>query len=325
MLKKIIVTSGEPAGIGPELMYHLASYNNKDCQLVVIGDKALLQERFLNYKHKITLIDYDQSINTCAPKDSLFVIHKTLYDTVTPGVLNVNNAQYVLDLLDTAHQLCISKSFDAVVTAPISKEVIDQSGIKFTGHTEYLQQKCNVKEVVMMLGCKELKVALATTHLPLKEVSAAITQEKLYDIINILHSSLKHNFKIENPCIYICGLNPHAGENGHLGTEELEVMIPVIERLKAANMNLIGPLSADTIFSKQNLQKADAFLAMYHDQGLPVLKYIGFEDGYNTTLGLPYIRTSVDHGTACELCNKGVASPSSLFSAVDLALTMINK
>lgn len=324
MLKKIIVTSGEAAGIGPELMYHLAFYN-KDCQLVVLADKTLLQERFLNYNKKIELIDYNDNIKTKAPENSLFIIHKPLYVKAQAGILDVRNAQYVLDLLDTAHQLCINKNFDAMVTAPISKEVIDKSGLKFTGHTEYLQQKCHVKEVVMMLGCPKLKVALATTHLPLKDVSAAITKEKLYDVISILHHSLKHNFKCENPCIYICGLNPHAGENGHLGTEELEVMLPVIENLRLKGMNLVGPLSADTIFSPKNLQQADAFLAMYHDQGLPVLKYIGFEDGYNTTLGLPYIRTSVDHGTALELCNKGIASPSSLFSAVDLALTMINK
>lgn len=323
MIKRIAISSGEPAGIGPELMYHLVNFK-ADCQLVIIGSKKLLKERMAIFNQDIEIVDFDPSLRVKSATNTLCVLDVPLNVPSIPGVMDVKNSTYVLKTLDLANDLCMNKTFDALVTGPISKGIIEELGIKFTGHTEYLQQKTNTKEVVMMLGCKTLNVALVTTHLPLKDVSAAITKEKLTDIITILNHDLKTKMGVKQPKIYICGLNPHAGENGHLGREEIETIIPVITNLQKQGMDLIGPLPADTIFSPQNIKNADAFLTMYHDQGLPVLKYIGFDSGYNTTLGLPYIRTSVDHGTALNLAGTGKADAGSLISAVNLALYMAN-
>lgn len=230
----------------------------------------------------------------------------------------------MLKTLDIASDKSQSGEFSGIITGPISKAVIADTGLEFTGHTEYFQERTGTNKVVMMLGCDELNVALATTHLPLNKVSEAITEELLTEIVTILNHDLKTKFGIDNPCIISAGLNPHAGEDGHLGMEEIETIIPTFEKLRKEGINIIGPLPADTMFQKKYIEKADAFLTMYHDQGLPVLKYVGFDKGYNTTLGLPYIRTSVDHGTAMDLAGTTRADPGSLFAAVNLAVFMAN-
>jgi len=234
-------------------------------------------------------------------------------------VLNASNAAYVIRMLDIATHACLSGMAHAVVTAPVHKGVINDAGINFTGHTEYLAQLTNTRLPVMMLATEGLRVALASTHVPLREVANVISRELLHDVISILHAELTTRFGIANPCIFVCGLNPHAGEGGHLGDEELRIIEPVLNELRSQGMHLVGPLSADTIFSPGNLQQADAFLAMYHDQGLPVLKYKGFGKAINITLGLPIIRTSVDHGTALELAGTGKADDSSFLLAIETA------
>lgn len=324
MPHRIVITAGEPAGIGPELMFHLAEFKTDD-QLVVIADKHMLKERFAQcFKNAapVKILDYDPNSREPADPGALYVIHQPLAKPAVPGKLDPANAPCVLNSLDRAHDGLMSGEFSALVTGPVSKAVIDASGVPFTGHTEYLQHKCGVKRVVMLLGCSRMKVALATTHLPLKDVSAAITPEVLTEVITILDHDLKHRFGLSKPKIYVAGLNPHAGEDGHLGREELDVIIPTLNELRAQGFNLAGPLPADTLFTPQYLKDAAAYLCMYHDQGLPVLKYAGFDEGYNTTLGLPYIRTSVDHGTALGIAGTGTADPRSLFAAVRLAENM---
>lgn len=346
---RLAVTTGDPAGVGPELMYYLTYQDPRDVplqahtdnhqsrgylpvELVLIGDKALLQERMeltrqaLKAKglpcRNFTLHDFDPDKIQATSQGHISVLDVPLNVPAKAGVLDSANAPYVLKTLDKAIELCQQNICYGIVTAPISKSAICDSGLHFTGHTEYLQEKTNTKEVVMMLGCPELNVALVTTHLPLKDISAAITEEKLTDIITVLHKDLKERMGFAQPAIYVCGLNPHAGENGTLGTEEKDVIIPVLKKLRQQGMDLRGPLPADTIFQQKYLDNAAAILAMYHDQGLPVLKYIGFKNGYNTTLGLPFIRTSVDHGTALDLAGKGVVNFGSLLSAVSLAVFM---
>lgn len=328
--QRIVITAGEPAGIGPELMYHLAQHDF-DNELIIIADPDLIAERLKIFpdgeqiKIKLYQPAQEHQEHEIVPsrKGELTVLPLKLAVPSVPGKLDPNNAPYVLHSLDRAHEGLISGEFAALVTAPVSKSVLDGCGVKFTGHTEYLQQKCGVKRVVMLLGCPQMKVALATTHLPLKDVPSAITEEVLTEVITILNHDLKTKFGIKTPKIYVAGLNPHAGEDGHLGREELEVIIPTLEKLRAEQgFDLVGPLPADTLFTPQYLSDASAFLTMYHDQGLPVLKYAGFDQGYNTTLGLPYIRTSVDHGTALNIAGTGKADPSSLFAAIALAEEM---
>ena len=320
---RLAVTPGEGAGIGPELMYHLAQ-KDYDAKLVLVCSKQLIQERLSIYPdgHKIKLIDYDPKDETSSKKGTLCILNVDLNEPAIPGILNKHNASYILKCLDIASDKSMSGEFLGMITGPISKAVIADCGLNFTGHTEYLQQRTHTKNVVMLLGCKELNVALATTHLPLNCVSQAITKEHLEDICLVLHHDLKTKFGCKKPKILACGLNPHAGENGHLGTEEIEILIPTFNKLRQQGLDIEGPFPADTIFSRENLARADAFLTMYHDQGLPVLKYIGFDHGYNTTLGLPYIRTSVDHGTAMDIAGKGIADPGSLFTAVGLSIKM---
>lgn len=324
--KRIAFTPGEPGGVGPELSYHLAFYHSPkqgpDCQLVVIANRDLIRERIGVYGKDVTLRDYDPDDSSPAPEGTLIIYDVPLCEQAVPGKASPRNAPYVLRCLDIAHDNCMNGNFAAMVTGPVSKGTIEECGIKFTGHTEYLQEKCGAGEVVMVLGCREINVALATTHLPLRKVSDAITRERLRSVITILDSELRSKFGIAKPVIYISGLNPHAGENGHLGTEEQEVIIPVVEELRERGLNLVGPLPADTMFTPCTLKQADAFLAMYHDQGLPVMKYIGFDHGYNVTLGLPYIRTSVDHGVALDLAGTAGADHGSLYAAVDLACCM---
>ena len=333
---RVAVTTGEPAGVGPELCGALVHLNTKELlaqlkarvapvnypelpelELVLIGDKALLKERMALYGATEELPDFDLN-----QAQDLSVLDIKLRAPAKAGTMDPANAAYVKDILDTALRGCSDGTFAAMVTAPISKSIMIEGGLDhFTGHTEYLQEYAHAPEVVMVLGCDQMNVALVTTHLPLSAVPAAITADKLTAILRVLHHDLRTKMGFEQPKIYVCGLNPHAGESGTLGQEELTTIIPTLEKLRAKeHMDLVGPLPADTIFQAKYLQEAAAILAMYHDQGLPVLKYAGFETGYNTTLGLPFIRTSVDHGTALDLAGTGRADPRSLVNAVSLAL-----
>jgi 4-hydroxythreonine-4-phosphate dehydrogenase len=324
MTQRIVLTPGEPAGIGPELMLSLADTDFAD-ELVISASPELLKMymRILG-KEDIQLIEYNPSMPPCAHKrGTLVYLSSDLKAKVEPGVLNKANSSYVLETLKKAALGCLSGEFSALVTGPVHKGIINEAGVPFSGHTEFFQHLSNTDEVVMMLATDGLRVALATTHLPLKDISTAITQEHLTRIITILNTDLNLKFGLDNPQIYICGLNPHAGEGGHLGTEELDVIIPVMETLKAQGMSLYGPYPADTIFQPKIMEKADAILAMYHDQGLPVLKYKGFGNAVNITLGLPFIRTSVDHGTALDLAGKGIADKGSLHYAINTAEQMI--
>ena len=315
----IAVTSGEPAGIGPDICLALAQWQPQwqqasavAARLVVIGDRALLQDRARQ-------LGVDSA--------GLDIRHVPLRAPVVAGRLDAANARYVLDILDAALDGCVGGAYAALVTAPVHKGIINDAGIAFTGHTEYLAEKTATPRVVMMLaGTGEqagLRVALATTHLPLKDVPAAITKDELTTTIRILHGDLVHKFGIARPRILVAGLNPHAGEGGHLGREEIEVIAPVLDALRAQGMDLVGPLPADTLFTRKVLAGSDAQLAMYHDQGLAVLKYAAFEEGINITLGLPILRTSVDHGTALDLAGSGRADPRSLFAAVKLATDIV--
>lgn len=303
----IVVTSGEPAGIGPDICLQLAA-NKWPIPLVILGDQALFAAR----ADLLGINPTNLSIRSVA-----------LEVPCMPGVLNAANAAYVLRMLDTAIAGCMTGEYSAIVTAPVHKGIINDAGISFTGHTEYLAAKTATPRVVMLLAGAGLRVALATTHLALKDVPAALTQSDLEITLRILHAELKSKFAIANPRILVAGLNPHAGEGGHMGREEIEIITPVLERLRAEGMNLIGPLPADTLFTKNVLAKSDAQVAMYHDQGLAVLKYAAFDEGVNITLGLPIIRTSVDHGTALDLAGSGRASPNSLFAAVETAMEIV--
>ncbi|MCP4077280.1 MAG: 4-hydroxythreonine-4-phosphate dehydrogenase PdxA [Gammaproteobacteria bacterium] len=317
----IVITSGEPAGIGPEL---IAFINSTDfaARLVIIGDEDLLLLRAKQISKPLNLRPYQQHNKPEA--NTLEVINVPLYSAAKAGELDVKNSNYVLKLLDIACKGCLNGEFDAMVTAPLQKDIINRAGIPFTGHTEYLAGLCDSPKPVMLLATDSLRVALATTHLPLSQVPAAINAQELSQIIQILHHDLSTRFAIDNPHIKVCGLNPHAGENGYLGNEEIDIIIPVINDMKQQGINVSGPYPADTVFTQKSLYDSDAILAMYHDQGLPVLKHVGFNHAINTTLGLPIIRTSVDHGTALHLAGSGKANPDSLFAAITSAITQSN-
>ena len=319
----IAVTSGEPAGIGPELCLRLATFPG-DVQLVVIGDRNLLAER-------AKLLGLNVAVRAFCPKNPvdrsmLDILHIPLAAPSKPGQLDAANGPYVLALLDRALAGCQSGEFAAMVTAPVHKGVINDAGVPFSGHTEYLAEKTATPLVVMMLaGNTErgpLRVALVTTHLPLKDVPAAITADVLEKTLRILHADLQHKYGLARPRILVAGLNPHAGEGGYLGREEIEIITPVLDKLRGEGMLLSGPHPADTMFTPPVLAEGDAVLAMYHDQGLTALKYATFGQGINVTLGLPIIRTSVDHGTALALAGSGRADPGSLFEAVAEAARM---
>ena len=319
-LARLALTPGEPAGIGPELSIQYAQLPH-DFQLIALADPALLEQRARQLKLPVKLIEYQ---NQSEPSGSGRIYYQStkLIKPSACGLLNPANAAYVLKTLDEAVTGCLNGRFDALVTGPVHKGIINESGIPFTGHTEYLADKTSTEKVVMMLATEEMRVALATTHLPLKAVAQAITRDSLTQVLKILNHDMQTRFGISKPHILVCGLNPHAGEGGHLGTEELDTIIPVLQQLNDQGMNLTGPLPADTLFARKNLQQADAVLAMYHDQGLPVLKYQGFGRAVNITLGLPIIRTSVDHGTALELAGTGQADTGSLHYAIQVALQM---
>lgn len=323
MLPRIAVTSGEPAGIGPELCLQLADWRG-GAHPVVLADRGMLEARAAQLDLPIVLRDY--RVGQSPLPDVLDVLHLPLTVPATAGQLNPANGRYVLDLLDRALAGCIAGEFAAMATAPVHKGVINQSGVHFTGHTEYLADKTETPLVVMMLaGDTErgpLRVALVTTHLPLKDVPAAITPPMLEKTLRILHADMRRKYGLEQPRILVAGLNPHAGEGGYLGMEEIEVISPVLDKLRGEGMLLSGPHPADTMFTPPVLAQGDAVLAMYHDQGLTALKYATFGHGINVTLGLPIIRTSVDHGTALELAGTGKADPGSLFESIAEAARM---
>ena len=316
----LYVTSGEPAGIGPDICLSLANRVDER-PIVVLADLNLLQQRAAMLNFEVELIAYTGQQQSSAV-GQLYVEHVSVNEPVIEGELNPNNSAYVLEQLRRSADYAMSGQSVGVATAPVQKSVINDAGIAFSGHTEYYQEFAGVERVVMMLATKTLRVALATTHLPLRAVADAITVERLHQVIDILLHDLKTKFKISQPKVLVCGLNPHAGEGGYLGMEEIEVINPVLESYRVQGIDLSLSLPADTLFTPENLKDADAVLAMYHDQGLPVLKSQGFGEAINITLGLPFIRTSVDHGTALSLAGTGQAKSSSLNVAVDLALDL---
>lgn len=316
----LYVTSGEPAGIGPDICLSLADRVDER-PIVVLADIQMLQARADILQKTVELIEYKGQVES-SQQGQLYVEHVPLNADVVLGELNPQNSAYVLEQLRRSAEYAMQAKSVGVATAPVQKSVINDAGIHFSGHTEYYQEFAGVERVVMMLATKTLRVALATTHLPLREVADAITATRLQQVIDILLHDLKNKFQIEQPRILVCGLNPHAGEGGYLGHEEIEVINPVLEQYRARGEQLSLCLPADTLFTPEHLQHADAVLAMYHDQGLPVLKSQGFGEAINITLGLPFIRTSVDHGTALSLAGTGQAKSSSLHVAVDLALTL---
>ncbi|WP_456374897.1 4-hydroxythreonine-4-phosphate dehydrogenase PdxA [Thiolapillus sp.] len=316
----IVLTPGEPAGIGPDLVLKLAA-RGLDMPLLAIADPDLLRQRAEILELDIDILETETPPETPAAPGNLRVRPVSLSTPCRAGRLSEKNASYVLKCLRIAANGCLSGEFKALVTGPIHKGIINDAGIAFSGHTEFLAELSD-SYPVMMLACPGLRVALATTHLPLREVSDAITPELLEKVITVLHRDLQEKFSLRQPKILVCGLNPHAGEGGHLGREEMEIIEPVLEKMRSTGMHLLGPLPADTLFTPGYMELADAVLAMYHDQGLPVLKHKGFGQAVNITLGLPFIRTSVDHGTALELAGSGKAETGSMLAALDMAASM---
>ena len=322
VLRRLALTPGEPAGIGPDLCIQLAQ-QDFTFQLIAIANPELLQQRADQLGLPIQIKTFDSSL-PASPQQAgcLTVMPVELAEPVQCGQLNVANSRYVLKTINRATKGCMDGLFDAMVTAPVHKGIINDAGFNFSGHTEYIADITGGSPV-MMLATPGLRVALVTNHLPVSEVSQAITHTRLRTVLRILDQDLRSRFKLENPKILVCGLNPHAGENGHLGREEIEIIEPVLEGLRKQGFNLHGPILADTLFTPKYLSSADAVLAMYHDQGLPVLKHMGFGQAVNVTLGLPIIRTSVDHGTALDLAGTGKADTGSLYFAIETALIMI--
>lgn len=324
-LPRIVITPGEPAGVGPELVVRLAGQAHA-ADLIAIADPALLEQRARMLGLALTI----ERVGPDAPPRAqraghLRVQAVPLAQPSEPGRLDAANSRYVLATLDAAIELCASGRADALVTGPVQKSVINDAGIPFTGHTEYLARRTGAPTPVMMLAIPELRVALATTHLPLSEVARHITHPALERVVRVLHADLREKFRIAAPRILVAGLNPHAGEGGHLGREEIEVITPLLHALRGEGIDLVGPLPADTLFTPHHLQGADAVLAMYHDQGLPVLKHMGFGRTVNVTLGLPMVRTSVDHGTALDLAGSGRADMGSLKAALAMAIELGGK
>jgi 4-hydroxythreonine-4-phosphate dehydrogenase len=319
---RIALTPGEPAGIGPDLCLLLAQ-QALDIELVAVCDPELLKQRAgqlgLSFNYRLY---QPGSVPEKTASGELCILPVAMETPSQCGELDKRNAQYVLNTLDHAVEGCQTGAFDALVTGPVHKGVINDAGISFSGHTEYLAQATNTTDVVMLLATDKLRVALATTHVPLSQVSALITPDRLQRVIRVLHAGLQERLGILKPRIQVCGLNPHAGESGHLGREEIEIIIPALQAMREEGYDLQGPIPADTVFTTDNITKSDAILAMYHDQGLPVLKHAGFGRAVNITLGLPIIRTSVDHGTALELAGTGRVNTGSLEAAVRSAISM---
>ncbi|CAM8821819.1 4-hydroxythreonine-4-phosphate dehydrogenase PdxA [Burkholderia pseudomallei] len=329
---RIAITTGEPAGIGPELTARAladAATRWPDARFTVLGDAGLIAARAaavgLDWTRMTAAGGGAHVANAHVANAHVTVAHRALAAPAEAGKLNPANGRYVLDLLDAAIDGALAGEYDAIVTAPLQKSTINDAGVPFTGHTEYLAERTRTPHVVMMLagtGERPLRVALATTHLPLRDVSAALTIDGLADTLSIIDRDLRGSFGLAAPRILVTGLNPHAGEHGYLGREEIDVIEPALERARAAGIDARGPYPADTLFQPRYLEHADCVLAMFHDQGLPVLKYATFGEGINVTLGLPIIRTSVDHGTALDLAGTGRADPGSLVAAIDTAVTM---
>jgi 4-hydroxythreonine-4-phosphate dehydrogenase len=321
---RILITPGEPAGIGPDILIQL-SQEVWPAELVAVCDPALLVERakLLNLPLQLEEINLEDLIDASpSGPQQLKVIPVKLLSPCTPGILNKDNALYVVECLKIAADYCLQQKAAAMVTGPVQKSIINAAGIPFSGHTEFLAERCHVPHSIMLFVTDKMKVALATTHIPLSKVAEHITENLLLTTLQLLHSELQKKFFIANPTILVAGLNPHAGEHGHLGREEIEVMTPALNKLRSAGIQAIGPLPADTIFTEKYLAQADAILAMYHDQALPIVKYQGFSNAVNFTLGLPIIRTSVDHGTALDLAGTLKANPDSLKAALNLAIEM---
>ena len=323
--RQIVISSGEPAGIGPDIVIQALQHPISG-RLAVTGDPDLIHKRAsqLGIDMEISLIDSRSSIDSHEP-GRIQVIPVALSAPVTAGELNPDNSQYVIDCIDKAVDMCLDKRFAAMVTAPVHKGVINDGGIRFSGHTEWIAERTRSAQPVMMLASDSLRVCLATTHLPLHQVPQNITRHGIEAVIEVMNSGISTLYGIPDPVIGVCGLNPHAGEGGHLGTEETTIIEPVLNRLRHKGLNLIGPLPADTAFTQHVLSTLDGVLAMYHDQGLPVIKHSGFGTVVNVTLGLPIIRTSVDHGTALDLAGLGRASETSLLCAINLALKFVGQ
>lgn len=321
----IAITAGEPAGIGPDLCVLLANIK-LNAAITVIADQQVIGNRAAQRGVQVCCRKFQANQPVLHIGDGTLTIwHHPTSTPVSAGKLDAANSPHVLDMLTNATNACLEKTFDAIVTAPVHKGIINDAGIAFSGHTEFLADITNTQKVVMMLVGNGLRVALVTTHLALKDVPQAITKENVASTIRILHRDLVQKFGITNPRILVAGLNPHAGENGYLGDEEIRIINPVLEQLRQEGMQLIGALPADTLFAKHHLKNADAVLAMYHDQGLPVLKHASFGEGVNVTLGLPIIRTSVDHGTALDLAGTDKVDVGSMLSAIQLAITLVEK
>lgn len=323
MMPRLLLTTGEPAGIGPDLCVMLAQ-RELPCALTVIGDPKLLEDRAARLGLPLTLAPIPPDGEKPHVPGTLAILPIPTAVAAIPGLLDPANAGYVLDTIATGARACIVGHYDALITNPVHKAVINEAGIPFTGHTEYLAELTG-GEPVMLLAAPGLRVALVTTHLPLAEVSRAITRERVETILRILDQDLRRRFGLEHPQILVCGLNPHAGEDGHLGREEIDIIEPALDALRGEGLNLSGPWPADTLFLPKYLERADAVLAMYHDQGLPVLKHLGFGRAVNITLGLPILRTSVDHGTALDLAGTGQADAGSLAAAIDAAIDLARR
>jgi 4-hydroxythreonine-4-phosphate dehydrogenase len=318
---RIALTSGEPAGIGPDLCLQIAA-RGFPCELVCLADRDLLAQRARQIGIDVSFRSYDPAAPRLHQPGTLTVLQEPLVAPCTAGQLNPENARYVLKLLDRAIDGARSGEFAALVTAPVNKAVINTAGVPFSGHTEYLAARTHAPRAVMLLAADEQRVALATTHVPLRDVSAALSIDSLCEIVTIIATDLRRWWGISAPRIGVCGLNPHAGEGGYLGDEEIRIITPAIERLRAAGLAVTGPLPADTAFIPRTWAGFDVVLAMYHDQGLPVIKHAGFDHAVNITLGLPVLRTSVDHGTALDLAGSGRADAGSLTAAIELAAAL---
>ncbi|AFJ03632.1 4-hydroxythreonine-4-phosphate dehydrogenase [Methylophaga frappieri] len=324
-VQRLAITAGEPAGIGPDLVAMLAASEHAN-ELVVLADPDLVAQRAAQLDLDVQIVAVDLSMPATPSRAGMIkVLPIPLAAPVVAGQLDRRNAGYVLTMLQQAASGCLRGDFSAVVTAPVHKGIINDAGHAFSGHTEFFAEAAAVSKVVMMLATPSLRVALATTHLPLAAVSQAITYSELCQVIEIIHQAMVSQFGYSSPRIAVCGLNPHAGENGHLGQEEIQVITPAIEQAQRRGIAASGPWPADTIFVQSRLSHYDVVLAMFHDQGLPVLKHQGFGDAVNITLGLPFIRTSVDHGTALDLAATGKAEVSSLRAAVNLASELADK
>ncbi len=323
MIQRLVITPGEPAGIGPDICIQVAQQPPEGAELVVVADPEMLRQRarLLDLPLALTGLDAGAQARANRPGE-LKIVPQQLNVPVEPGRADPANSTYVLETLTRAVDLCRQRVCDALVTGPVHKGIINEAGIAFTGHTEFLAALCQQPLTVMMLATEGLRVALVTTHLPLRDVPDAITAHRLKQVIAILHRDLRDRFAIQRPRILVCGLNPHAGEDGHLGREEIDIIEPALESLRQQGMQLEGPLPADTLFTDKYLDRADAVLSMFHDQGLPVLKFKGFGRASNITLGLPIIRTSVDHGTALDLAGSGKAECGSLYHAMETARQM---